>query len=79
MNLNLLHHKSLNFTLNFLFFDGAGSELSAIFFCNVSIFFTVPILLGNNRKIGLKDTMKVYFCYLNVVIDYTLSRFFYLF
>ena len=39
MNSNLLHHESLNFTQYFLFLDGTGSKLSAIFFCNVFDFF----------------------------------------
>ena len=51
--LNLLHHESLSFTQDFRFFDGAGSKLSTIFFAIFWLFFTVPSLLGNNRKIDL--------------------------
>ena len=40
MNLNLLHHQSLNFTQYFFFFDGTGSELSAIFFA-MFLFFKI--------------------------------------
>ena len=50
MNLNFLHYESLDFTQYFSFLDGAGSELSAIFFEMFRFFFTVPILLGKNKK-----------------------------
>ena len=48
---NLLHHESLNYTQYFFFFDGASSEFSAI----VLISFTVPILLGDSRILGLNE------------------------
>ena len=51
MNLKL---ESLNFTQYLFFFDGAGFELFPIFFEMSWFLFTVPVLLGNNQKTGLK-------------------------
>ena len=45
MNLNLLRHESLNFKQYFLFFDGAGSELSAIFFAMFQVFWRYQFYL----------------------------------
>ena len=50
---NLLHHKLLNFKqISFLWWSWLWIVCNLL--CKVLTFFTVPILLSNNRKIGLK-------------------------
>ena len=54
MNLNFLHYESLDFTQYFSFLDGAGSELSAIFFEMFRFFLRYRFYLVKIKKIMLK-------------------------
>ena len=55
INLNLLNHESLNFTQYFLFFDGTGSELSAMFFAMCRFFSRYRFYLVLIGKLGLNE------------------------
>ena len=55
MNLNLLHHEWLNFTQYFLFYDGAGTELSAISFAVFWFFSWYRFYLVIIEKLSLNE------------------------
>ena len=55
MNLNLLHHKWLDFTHYFLLYDEAGTELLAILFAVFQFFSQYQFYLVIIEKLGLSE------------------------